>query len=152
MRRFWSHRWVRITAGAAVLLLGSLVFVCWHYHIWSLRDLLVYQAMSRECHPVWKELHAGRVYEGQPVEEVIARTQPVRVERFENCVLLEYQEGLCFTGVTVVARDGRLVSAQAWSCTWERTFFKGWTVADEEGFWKRYWAHLEAMRQPHDPV
>jgi hypothetical protein len=31
---------------------------------------------------------------------------------------------LYFESVTVVAKDGRLVQAAAWGCTWERVFFR----------------------------
>jgi hypothetical protein len=111
---------------------------------------VAYQGMSHDCHPVWKDLHAGHVHQGLPVEEVIAQTHPVRVDRFDGFVVLEYQggQGLCFSGVTIVARDGRLVSAQAWSCTWQRTFFAGWSAAERDAFWQAYLAHQEARRGP----
>jgi hypothetical protein len=74
------------------------------------------------------------------------------VERFENVVILTYYrpttgKGLPFTGISIVARDGRLVSGQAWSCTWQRTFFEEWPREEQEAFWRRYWAHQEALRQ-----
>jgi len=100
--------------------------------------------MSRECHPVWEELHWGRVHKGQDVEEVIKSTNPVRVGRYGDFVSLDYQEGLCFTGVTVTAKNGRLASAAAWSCTWDRVFFNELTEED----WKAYSNAREAHWPP----
>ena len=106
--------------------------------------------MSRECHPVWKELHAGRLYQGQPVEEVIVKTHPIRVERHAEFVCLDYQkgqQGLCLTGVTIFAKDGRLLSGQAWSCTWTWTFFDGMTNNDYEVYRKAYEDHWRPRRE-----
>ena len=144
MKWLWSSG-LRWAAACVALVAGCLLLTCWHFGVWSWTDWQIYQEMSRECHPVWKDLYAGRIYQGQPVEEAIASCGPVRVERFENFVLLEVQEsgreGLCFTGITIIAKDGRLVHAGAWSCTWQRTFFDGWSAAEQESFWKRFRAH-----------
>ena len=86
--------------------------------------MCVYRAMARECDPVWRELHYGRIQAGDAVEDVLGRTRPRRVERVGDWVLLKYHpDGLCFTGVTVVAREEHLVGAYAWSCGWVREFF-----------------------------
>jgi hypothetical protein len=143
MKRFWLRRLFIFSVIAFGILGSSLLLVCWHYGIWSLRDWEIYQEMSRECHPVWKDLHSAKVHLGQPVEEVIALTWPVHVERFENFVFLDYQQGWCFTGVRIIAKNGRLISAQAGSCTWQRTFFEEWTDGEQEALWGRYSAHLE---------
>jgi hypothetical protein len=146
-----SRRWLYHTRGIGALLTSAAILTCWHFGIWSVRDWNVYQAMNRECHPVWKDLYVGTVYGGQTVEEVIARTEPSRLERFENFVLLEYckdpRPGLHFTGVTIIAQDGRLIDAQAFSCTWQHTFFKSWNEAEREDFWRRYWAHKAALQR-----
>jgi hypothetical protein len=143
----WSRPWFRLGAGAA-LLIGGGFLLCWYFGIWSVHDWMVYQAMSHECHPVWKDLHAGRIHQGQSVEEVIAQTHPVRVDRLDHFVVLDYQEGFSFTGITVVARDGRLVDAEAWSCTWQRTFFQTWSSAERDAFWQAHRAHQQPRQQP----
>ena len=144
IRRLWTQGWFRRAVCVAMPVVGILLLAAWHSGIWSLRDWEIYQAMNRECPPVWRDLHDGRVYLGQPVEEVIAQTAPTRVEHFENFVLLEYQENrpgtICFTNVAIVAKDGRLIDAQAGGCTWQRTVFAGWTEEERDSFWQRYWA------------
>ncbi len=111
-----SRRWFQVPAALLLLLAGVTLACAWHYGIWSWRDLQVYRSMQRECHPVWEELHFGRIRAGQDVEEAIARTRPPVVERFGEFVLLSYQdprEGIHVTGVTVVAKGGRLAAASA---------------------------------------
>jgi hypothetical protein len=123
MKRTWRRLSLWL---AAPLLVGGPVLMahCWSHRVWSVNQWRIYQAMERECHPAWRSFHYGRVGANDPVEEVIARTEPVRVERSGRWVVLKYQAGpLCFTGLTAVAYDGRMVGAYAWSCTWVWQFF-----------------------------
>jgi len=149
--RLRARRWFRQGLWVAAPVGGILLLAAWYSGVWSLRDLEIYREMNRECHPVWRELHDGRVYLGQTVEEAISQTAPTRVEHFENCVLLEYQTSgpgqSCFTTIAVVAQDGRLISAHAYSCTWQRTFFEGWTEEERDTFWQRYWARKHQFKQ-----
>src|SRR5262249_6069587 len=120
VKRLLSNRWFKLSVGLVLVPLVIVTACAWYFRIWSWRDLQVYRMMSREGRPVWQDLHWGRVHSGQDVEEVIAATKPVGVERYGEFVRLNYQEGLCFTGVTITAKNGRLASAAAWSCTWDR--------------------------------
>jgi hypothetical protein len=123
MKRVLKRWWFWLAATSVVLELGLLAF-CWTHRVWSVNEWQVYRAMDQECHPVWRDFHYGRIRAGDPVEEVIAQNEPVRVERAGRWVVLKYHGGgLCFTGITAVAYDGRMVGAYAWSCTWTRQFF-----------------------------
>jgi hypothetical protein len=150
-----STRWFKVSAGLVFVLLLALVASAWYFRIWSWRDLQVYKMMSRECHPVWKDLHFGRIYSGQDVEEIIAATKPQRVDRCGGFVILSYQksisgEGICFTGVTITAKNGRLACACAWSCGWDRLFFDELTEADQKAFsdaWEAHWRPIREQRE-----
>jgi hypothetical protein len=125
MKQLLRGWWFWMAIGVAASCLGVLAF-CSYLRVWSLNELRVYRAMAQECHPVWQELHFERIQAGDSVDDVIARTHPIRVKRDGEWVILNYQEssgGLCSTGVTVVAFEGQLVGAYAWSCTWVRQFF-----------------------------
>jgi hypothetical protein len=123
MKRVWKRWWFWLAAPMVGTGLALLAF-CWSHHVWSVNEWQVYRAMDQECHPVWRDFHYGKVRAGDLVEEVIARTEPVRVERAGRWVVLKYHgRGLCFTGLTAVAYDGQMVGAFAWSCTWVREFF-----------------------------
>jgi hypothetical protein len=132
MRQLWKRWWFwlpRIVAAGCLIVLT----LCWSYRVWSFDGWRVYQAMATECHPAWRDFHYGRVRAGDPVEEVIARTHPVAVERNGRWVGLRYHEvgaGLCFAGMTATAYDGRMVCAYAYSCTWLRLFFD--ELSDEQ--------------------
>jgi hypothetical protein len=141
----------RIPAVVIAAAVFAALFVAWQVHTRLSHDRQIVYFMSRECHPVWKDLHSGRIHAGQSVDEVINLTKPIRVEHFENYDLLHYQDA-SFTGVAVIARDGRLIAAEAWSCTWNKTFFKNWKPADESAFSTRYDAHRRALRQADQPT
>jgi hypothetical protein len=147
VRKLLSERWFRLSAGLIFSLLVVVLACAWYFRIWSWHDLVVYTMMSRECPPVWQDLQWGRVHAGQDVEEVIATTKPVRVERYGEFIRLDYQDGLSFTGITVMAKNGRPASACAWSCTWDRVFFDRLTQEDQKAFSDAYEAHWGPIRQ-----
>ncbi|MGL4549798.1 MAG: hypothetical protein ACRC33_01315 [Gemmataceae bacterium] len=97
--------------------------------------------------PGGRELSSGRVHAGQDVERVIESTNPPRVERYGGFVRLNYQPGLSFTGVTVTAKNGRLASAVAWSCAWDRVFFDELNADDWEAYSDAYDAHWQPIRK-----
>jgi hypothetical protein len=144
MRWLFSRRWFKIAAALLVLLAAALLGCASYFRVLTWRDVKVYRAMSRECHPVWQDLHWGRIQPGQAVETVIAQTKPLRVHRFTNFTELSYQEGLSFTGVTIIARDGKLVAAAAWSCTWHRVFFDALSLEEWRVYKAARYADLDA--------
>lgn len=148
----WPPRVLLFELDVAVVAALGAALVCWQLGLLQDKpqdlEKIIERCMSEECHPVWRDLQAGRIVAGDAVEEVIHRTQPPRIEKFENVTILLYRgPGLSFTGVTIIARDGRLVTAAAGSCTWDKTFFDTWPQGESAAFWKRYAAHLEAQRQ-----
>jgi hypothetical protein len=132
MRQLWKRWWFWLT-GVVVAGCLTVLALCWSCRVWSLDGWRVYRAMATECPPAWRDFHYGHVRAGDPVEEVIARTHPVAVERKGRWVGLRYHEnggGLCFAGMTATAYDGRMVCAYAYSCTWVRVFFD--ELSDEQ--------------------
>jgi len=128
MRQLWKRCWSWLI-GVVVTGCLAVVTLCWSCQVWSFDSFRVYQAMANECHPAWRDFHYGRVRAGDPVEEVIARTQPVAVERKGRWMVLNYDGG-GFTGLAAAAYDGRMVCAYAYSCTWVRLFFD--ELSDEQ--------------------
>lgn len=127
MGRAW-RRWLIRVAVPVVLAGNALVVFCWWHNVWSRDEWMVYQAMDHECHPAWRDYHFGRVRAGDPVDDVIARTKPIAVERKGRFTILKYQQP-GFTGMGAIAYDGRMVSAGAASCCWVRVFFDEMTDA-----------------------
>jgi len=56
-------------------------------------------------------------------------------------VKLNYQQ-FSFTGITILAKDGQLYAAEAWSCGWNRKFFNNTTAEDAQ----EYYVALDAFR------
>lgn len=142
-QRWWF--WLSLAVGVGGLILLAL---CWSRRVWSVNEWRVYKAMGQACHPAWRDFHYGRIRIGDPVEEVIAGTQPIRVERSGRWIVLYYQSGLCFTGLTAAAYDGQMVCAYAWSDTWLRRFFDIMTEEQRKAFLREYWDQPARLGSP----
>jgi hypothetical protein len=137
-KRVWKHRLMQRTAYAIVVVAVSFFSFCWFVKIESITHPRTFIGIARSCHPVWKDLACGRIYEGQPVDEVIAKTKPAHVDRRGVFVSLDYHEPWSLTVMRVIAKNGKLVSAHAGSCTWDHTFFDSMSEQDGVDFWVSY--------------
>ncbi|WP_020473068.1 hypothetical protein [Zavarzinella formosa] len=137
MGKRWLPRLLIVVAVISAVIAGF----CRHYRVYSYEGWEVYQFMEAECHPAWRDYHFGHISAGDSVEDVIARTQPIIVERKGNQVFLKYQQrGGLGTSLCAVAYDGRMVFAFATSCAWTRVFFD--ELTDEQ--------NLEMLGRPKD--
>ena len=152
MRRLLKNKWFKRVGASLLASLALCAGVAWYFGVWSWRDAEIYREMSKECHPIWNDLHSGRIRAGQDVEELITATRPSRVERYGEFVRLNYYKNFDpsergvfgFTGVSITARSGKLVSGAAASCGWSRVFFD---ELKEEG-WKEYHDAYEMLWKP----
>jgi hypothetical protein len=147
MRRVWSKQWFRILPGLVACLVILALLASWHWRIWGLGDYRACQEVRR--YPIGADLWFGRIAVGQDVDEVIAKAPPHHVSRFGRFVLLHYYPGsppppnsIPFESLSVIARDGQLVSASAGGCTWGRTFFE-MSAAEEAEFQRSFERYLE---------
>jgi hypothetical protein len=127
MRGIWRTTWFRLVlAVAAVLVVGALG-ACWHYRVWSYRDYIAYSAVRR-C-PGGEDLWHGRVLAGDDLAAFTAAYRPHLSRQVGPYTVLSYypggppQRGISLEGLTLTARDGRLLAASAGGCTWGREFF-----------------------------
>lgn len=150
MKRVFGNRRVQRALGLLLVLSVGLVGCAWYFRIWSWHDFQVYGYMSHECHPVWRDLHWGRIRAGDDVDAVIATTNPARVEHYGDFTVLNYQEGFCFGGITLIAKNRRLMGAGAWSCCWQREFFDELTRMDRKAFDDAYVAHWQPIRKKRE--
>ena len=122
-----SNKWMRRLVVAGVLAVVTLVAACVFFRISSPGDIEAYLGMARECHPAWRPLALRRVGAGDSAAEFLRRHPPNFRDEFGRYGVYRYYRdtghGLSFTTLHVVARDGRLLRAQASSCTWRFTFF-----------------------------
>lgn len=148
MKHFLSKRWVKLSLVIGLLLATSAAGFASYTGLWSRRDFQIYQAMEKECDPVWRDFYWGRIQVGENVEDVIAKTRPTVVQRFGEFVNLSYYgdgEGIPFTGVHATAKGGRLVCAEAGSCTWTRVFFNQLSPAEQKGYWTARDAYVTSL-------
>ena len=93
------------------------------------------------AYPVALDLWCGRIAVGDRIEGVTARAGPHRVTKRGPFVQLFYYPGgpprggsICLAGTCVVAKDGKLVAAGSWACTFQHTHFDVISGPDQAEF------------------
>lgn len=165
MYQYIVRRWLQVLVGVMITCGFGAIVACWWFQIWSFEDALAYEGMRRECHPVWKELQAGSIRQGQSVDALPRQSLPTFSRRFGRYSMLYFDknptaDGLPFTNLVIIAEDDRLVAAKAGSCTWEKTFFDGWSTSQWAAFnaaWKAdvddaYKKRQDIDRSKSDPL
>ena len=154
MKWLWSKRWVRLSSAVTAFLLLIALAACWRWRIWSLKDYREYQEVC--SYPIGRDLWFGRIGPGRSVKEIMDVAPPHRTQQLDRFTCLVYYPGrppgpgeLPFSGLEVVAKDGRLVRASAGSCTWARLFFDlgAADAAEYEQCLRRYCEEIEKRLQ-----
>jgi hypothetical protein len=122
-KRLWAGRWFRRGVFVSAACLTVLLSLCAFFRVWSSADLAAYRGMAAECHPVWRAFAFRAFSRGDSTNALFAKYPPTRREVFGRYGIYRYGD-LGFTGFTVIACDGRLLTAVAGSCTWSFTFFE----------------------------
>lgn len=160
-------RWLKFCILLGIVLLGVVVLtpltLCWWFRIWSIGDYRVYQGLQEE-HPIGMELWYGRIQPGQDMEELIARIPPHGVLRHGPYTEAIYyccppkMGYLMWGSLSLFAKNGKLVSANGASCTWDRVFFDALTKEEWAAYNRSAEQHYaarrrerEANQKPEDP-
>ena len=123
----WSNKKARRFTIAAALFIAPAIGFCAFLRISRPADLDAYLGMASECHPVWRQFALRRFNAGDSTAGLFAHFPPSRKEEFGRYGIYWYyqnSDGIPFTGLAVVTRDGRLLSAESGSCTWRFAFFR----------------------------
>lgn len=122
----WAGRWAARLLVILLAMAGAWAG-CAFLRVSGPADIEAYLGMASECHPVWKQFALRRFGPGDSAQELFRRFPPTRRLEFGRYSIYSYDldpAGFSFTKLAVVTRDGRLLSAQSGSCTWEFTFFQ----------------------------
>ena len=148
MMRLWGKRWFRISAWAVGIVLVLLALFCWYFRIYSVDSVQSYTEMLDGEHPIWKDLALRRINSGDSAAMIRRQHQPCVTWEYEHILSLMYHsryrnesDGLPFTGLDVVTRDGKAVAAQYYSCCFRHTFF-----GEETDFQVRPETHGQLLR------
>jgi hypothetical protein len=75
-------------------------------------------------------LEAGTLHAGQDVHEFLRLCKPYRVDFADRYTFVEFYPVPNLRGLSLIAMDGKLVSARRWSCTQSEALFE--TISDTE--------------------
>jgi hypothetical protein len=128
LRAQWSKKMTRCVVVVVAVALVTLCTACVFFRISRPRDFVAYCGMASESHLVWRQFAFRRVGAGDSATDFLRRFPPSSREEFGRYGIYHYypssaEDGIWFTGLAVVARDDRLIRSEAWSCTWQFTFF-----------------------------
>ena len=138
------------------LCLGSVISACAHWGVWRLDDLCLYLRL-RYHSPVAHALWRGEIRPGGRIDQVIAMSRPNSVHALGPFLRIDYYPtgdlspgSISLEGTSLTAKDGRLISAWSYGCTFQRTYFDV-STADENALYEhllqeRMMARSEAAR------
>jgi|SRR5687767_11469942 len=96
----------------------------------SAAELREYERLEANERDANKLLEAGTIYAGQEVHEFLRLCKPYRAEFVDRYTFVEFYPVPNLYGLSLIAIDGKLVSARRWSCTKNKALFE--TISEDE--------------------
>jgi hypothetical protein len=132
----------RVRLTVRTMMLAVLVAaVCFAIPLWGKTAYRNYQIARQLRYPVALDLWYGRIAAADRIERVTAQARPHRVTKRGPFVQFFYYPGgppragsICLAGTCVVAKDGKLVAAGSWACTFQHTHFDVMSGPDQAEF------------------
>jgi hypothetical protein len=120
-------RRIRLCIGA--LCVAALSAACARWRGWSYGDLSLDLRMAYHS-PVAQALWRGEIRPGDQVKRVIDASRPNRIRAFGPFLEVAYYptgdprpDSINLEGTVLTAKDGRLIAANSYGCTFQRTYF-----------------------------
>jgi hypothetical protein len=123
----------------------ALVLGGWSNLVRRYQQFQIYRQL-RHYHPIALDLWHGRLRQGDEVGRLIARASPHRRTRRGPYDLMWYYPGgppppgppppgsISLAATVLFAKEGVLLSAHSWGCTFDCAHFEGATARDDEEF------------------
>lgn len=99
-------------------------------------------AAADRAEQVRKLLDAGQIKPGQTLDELLGLSTPHHIEFVEQYAFIEYQPVPNLQGVSLIAVDGRLVSASRWTDVAGEYWFNTLSDAQRQAAFKLYTARM----------
>ena len=132
----------RVAVVVLSLCLISLLSVCSTWRIWSYADLCLYRRL-RFHSVVAQSLWRGAILPGAQIDQVIAMSRPNFTRVVGPFLRIDYYPtgdlspgNLSLEGTSLLAKDGRLIAAGSYGCTFQRAYFDV-STADESALYER---------------
>jgi len=126
MRNWLKKKWVRRIALGTGICLAFALIGCLYFRITGWKDVIAYIGMYRECPAMWKDLAFQRVRYGDRLEEFTTLHQPALTRTlgpYKVHTFIEIPPGhIAYTDLSITSKNGTIVRAEAWSCTWQYVF------------------------------
>jgi hypothetical protein len=134
--------WIRKRRLFVLVGMLCLVSACSYWRIWGYGDFLLYRRLS-EHSPVAHALWRGEIRAGGQIDRIIAMSRPNFRRTVGPFLRIDYYPtddlspgNLSLEGTSLTAKDGRLIAAGSYGCTFERTYFDV-SAAEENALYER---------------
>jgi hypothetical protein len=132
----------RIGLLIGVICFTALLAACSRWRVWCYGDLSLYLRLkyhSRVAQALWR----GEIRPGDRAEQVIAMSRPNRIHSLGPFFEIDYYPtgdphpgGINLEGTVLIAKEGRLIAAGSYGCTFQRHYFDVFTP-DERALYAR---------------
>jgi hypothetical protein len=144
-----TRKW-RIGLLIGPLGVAALIAACFHWRVWSYGDLSLYLRLkyhSRVAQALWR----GDVRPGDRLEQVIAMSRPNRVDALGPFLEIDYYptgdprpDCINLEGTALIAKEGRLIAAGSYGCTFQRQYFDIFTPDERALYAQLLQARIDA--------
>jgi hypothetical protein len=145
-----STRKQRIGLLIGALCVAALVAACSRWRVWTYGDLSLYLRLkyhSRVAQALWR----GDVRPGDRLEQVIAVSRPNRIRALGPFVEIDYYptgdprpDCINLEGTVLIAKEGRLIAAGSYGCTFQRHYFDIFTTDERALYAQLLRARIDA--------
>ena len=132
----------RITTCAVSLCLVAILSACSYWRIWSYGDLSLYLRLRRHS-PVAHALWHSEISPREPDRSGHRHVAPNFIDDLGPFLRIDYYPtgdlspgDISLEGTSLTAKDGRLISAGTYGCTFQRIYFDV-STADENALYAR---------------
>lgn len=131
------------------------VVASWYFGIHSLTSCSAYWQMYRAYHPIWKDLALRRIQAGRDVSEFAGSYPASWSWRHGAYTSMDFYDNyvpgrpvIYFSGITVIAKEGRLKCAVAWSSTWHHIFFDEFSKDEHKNYRESLRQYVDSLPRP----
>ena len=101
-------------------------------------ELREYERLEANERDANKLLESGTIYAGQDVHDFLRLCKPYRADFIDRYTFVEFYPVPNLHGLSLIAIDGKLVSARRWSCTQSEALFETISESEKEAAFAAY--------------
>ncbi len=126
MTAFGQHAGLakRLLPFCVLYYIGLLIWIGYDNYYPDKKTAFGRKVARTNSNPLIRDFYYGKYRAGTPISELIAAYPNCHIFEFDGFTRLDYNPPLCFEGIGIVAKDGKLASAGLFSCSFGVIIFR----------------------------